>query len=113
MNVNLVVPVVSISGAASVDLGDPYTVDLSATGPGAINVAAWILHWGDGAQDTLPGDAQFAGHTYRTNDFFTVAAVAILMDGSAVPAGTLIVRAGNIPPTIVAVTTTAGETGLR
>ncbi|MBI1896686.1 MAG: PKD domain-containing protein [Acidobacteria bacterium] len=95
---------VAVSGAATVNEGAPYTLTLSATGPGAGAVTGWTIRWGDGSSDTLPGGATSATHTYATNEVFTLSASATLDDGSVAPAGSLDVQVVNLPPTIRAVT---------
>ncbi|MGN6545519.1 MAG: putative Ig domain-containing protein, partial [Aureliella sp.] len=60
-----VAPELSISGAAEVEAGALYKLDLSAIDPGDDSLSGWTISWGDGAVDSLPGDATSAQHVYH------------------------------------------------
>ena len=51
---------ITATGAASVNEGEVFTLNLSATD----NVTYWTINWGDGAIDTIAGNATTATHVY-------------------------------------------------
>jgi Tol biopolymer transport system component len=55
-----VVPVISVTGAATISVGQVYTLNLSASAP----VDSWTINWGDGTIDTIAGNLTTATHTY-------------------------------------------------
>ena len=64
VTVTNVVPTITISGAANVNEGSPYSLTLGAiSDPGADTVTSWIVHWGDGSSDTYTADGVVT-HTY-------------------------------------------------
>jgi VCBS repeat-containing protein len=78
-----VAPTLSVSGAANAPGGLPYTVRLAASDPGHDAISAWLVNWGDGRSDTLPGSATEASHLYsRAGGSFSIAASATDDDGS-------------------------------
>ena len=53
MHVSNVAPTIAISGPANANEGSAYSLTLGAvTDPGADTVASYIVHWGDGSDDT-------------------------------------------------------------
>ena len=65
VTVNNVAPTIAISGAASVNEGSPYSLTLGAvTDPGTDTVTSYIVHWGDGSQDTYLTNTGVKTHTY-------------------------------------------------
>src|SRR5207247_209215 len=53
VHVSNVAPTIAISGAANVDEGSLYTLNLGAVSdPCTDTVSSWIVHWGDGGSDT-------------------------------------------------------------
>ncbi len=50
VTVNNVAPTLAISGAASVNEGSTYTLNLSSSDPGADTISQWTINWGDTAQ---------------------------------------------------------------
>ena len=57
---NNVQPTISASGAATVNEGEIYTLNLSTSDP----IDTWTINWGDGAIDTIAGNLTSATHTY-------------------------------------------------
>src|SRR5262249_1783730 len=45
--VHNVAPTLAISGAAGVNEGSSYTLNLSSTDPGADTISQWTINWGD------------------------------------------------------------------
>jgi uncharacterized delta-60 repeat protein len=77
-----VAPTVSATGAASVAEGSPYTLQLSATDPGADTVSQWQINWGDGNIAQLPGTATQAVHQYADDGTYTIQVSAVDEDGT-------------------------------
>ena len=48
VTVNNVAPTLAISGAAAVNEGALYTLNLSSFDPGADTITSWTINWGDG-----------------------------------------------------------------
>jgi hypothetical protein len=61
-------PSLLAAGLGSVAEGSPYTLNLSATDPGADSVLEWIVDWNDGVVETYAGAAVVAGHTFADNE---------------------------------------------
>lgn len=54
-------PVLSVTGAVSVNEGAPYTLALGSSRP----LTSWLVDWGDGtAPQSFPGNATSAAHVY-------------------------------------------------
>lgn len=101
LNVNNVAPTITISGAADVDEGADYTLNLSAIDPGRDTVSAWTIHWGDGAVDNLPGNATAASHVYRSRpSAFTISAEATDEDGTHAARNSVAVQVRNVAPSV-------------
>src|SRR5262249_35172822 len=53
LTVKNVAPTIAISGAASVNEGASYVLELrTVTDPGTDTVSRYVVHWGDGSSDT-------------------------------------------------------------
>ncbi len=86
-------PVVTIGGAASVLLGQTYTLNLASLGavPGTDDIQSWTIVWGDGTTSLVPGNPPAVTHVYQTGPTqFQVTATANDEDGT-LPANTLAV----------------------
>lgn len=78
-----VAPTLVVTGAASVQGGQPYTLQLASSDPGRDTITKWVIDWGDGRIDTLAGNPSQASHTYaRAGGNFAVRATATDEDGS-------------------------------
>ena len=64
VTVQNVAPTLTLSGAASVDQGTPYTLSLGRTDPGADTLADWEINWGDGQVESVAGTVTTVQHTY-------------------------------------------------
>ncbi len=71
------------AGAA---LGDPFAIRFEATDPGADPVVQWVVNWGDGTTDLLPGEATGAEHVYLAPGSFSVGVIAVQAPGLALAA---------------------------
>ena len=98
-----VAPTVTLTGAASVDEGATYTVNLAVTDPGDDTVTGCSLHWGDGSpiEDCVGVDT--LTHIYANGpDTFTVAVDITDDDGTYPTAATHTVDVTNVAPTVTA-----------
>ena len=68
INVANTAPTLTVSGPASVDEDDVYTLNLSATDPGDDTIIGWTINWGDGTIDTV-SDVPSATHVYTQSGF--------------------------------------------
>jgi RHS repeat-associated protein len=57
-------PIASISGNASANEGEAYTLNLFASDAGDDPVAKWRIDWGDGHVEDFPGDSTSVTHVY-------------------------------------------------
>jgi hypothetical protein len=64
VTVQNVAPTLTISGAAAVDQGVPFTLNLGATDPGTDTIVSWEINWGDGFTQTVAGGVASVDHTY-------------------------------------------------
>jgi PKD repeat protein len=96
-----VTPTIALSGAASVDEGSPYTLNLGAvTDPGDDTVTEYIVHWGDG--ETTPySSVGNVDHTYVDGSLSPTITVDLVdEDGTHINAGSLPITVNNVAPTI-------------
>ena len=98
---NNVPPTIDLSGAAAVDEGSSYSLTLGAiTDPGTDTVTSWIVHWGDGSQDTYPSGGAVT-HTYADGPATPTITVDLVdEDGTHAGAGSKQITVNNVPPTI-------------
>ncbi len=98
-----VAPTITLTGAASVDVGTPYTISFSATDPGQDTITGWLVRWGDGTTQALSGAATSATRSYSTGGNFSITVTATDEDGDTASAP-LAVRAiaPNRPPVVPA-----------
>jgi hypothetical protein len=83
VTVNNTAPVLSTTGSGTVSAGSSYTLNLSATDPGADTISSWTINWGDGAIETFAGNPASVAHTYTAAGFtFNILASAIDEDGT-------------------------------
>jgi uncharacterized delta-60 repeat protein len=58
-------PTLNVSGGPAVLVqGNAYTLNLSTSDGGPDTIAQWIIDWGDGVTQTLPGSTTSVTHTY-------------------------------------------------
>ena len=79
--------------------GAPVTIGLAASDPGADTISQWLLDWGDGRTDTLPGGAAAASHTYASAAQYAVQVRATDEDGTWA-ADAVAVNVGITPPAL-------------
>jgi parallel beta-helix repeat protein len=97
--VNNVAPTISLNGVASLQLGQNFTLNFSATDPGQDTVSNWQINWGDGSTSSLPGTSSSVNHLYALGGNFAVTAVATDEDGrwTSAPLGLKVITP-NRPP---------------
>ncbi|NLS94972.1 MAG: cadherin-like domain-containing protein, partial [Planctomycetaceae bacterium] len=97
--VNNVAPSIAVSGDASVDEDETYSLSLSSSDPGTDTISGWEINWGDGQTYTISGNPSNTTHTYTVAGNYTILASATDEDGtySAVPFYLSVI--GNLPPT--------------
>lgn len=78
-----VAPLLSTSGAASANVGVPYTLNLGVVDPGEDTVSTWTINWGDGSVEVVAGNPASVTHTYISSGFtFDVLVSATDEDGT-------------------------------
>ncbi|HEX6960779.1 MAG TPA: PKD domain-containing protein, partial [Lacipirellula sp.] len=96
-----VAPTVAVSGNAAVNEGAAYTLNLSATDPGADTVFEWLINWGDGTVETIAGNPASTTHAYADGDnVYSISATAQDEDGQYTAAA-IGVAVENVAPTLV------------
>jgi uncharacterized protein YjlB len=79
-------PVVSATGAATVEQGSVYTLNLSVIDPGADTVSSWTIDWGDGTLETIAGNPSSVTHVYTRGGFTNNITVSVTdEDGTFTP----------------------------
>ncbi|HEV8003496.1 MAG TPA: PKD domain-containing protein, partial [Planctomycetaceae bacterium] len=106
VNVGVVPPTVTISGAATVNEDATYTLNLSATGePSNHPITGWTINWGDGTdQETVPGNPSSWTHIYANKSPdgvpYAITASAIEDEGPFAAAAPVNVTVEVVPPTV-------------
>jgi uncharacterized delta-60 repeat protein len=106
ITINDATPTFTLTGAASVDEGSPYTLNMAANDPDA--VTGWTVTWGDGVVQTVSGNPSSLTHVYpygANND--TISATATDEDGTHAAANTVAV---SVVPVHLGITAPAGAT---
>ncbi len=60
-------PMLTATGAASVTVGMPYTLNLNASDLGNDTITSWVINWGDGTIETVAGNPSSVTHIYGEN----------------------------------------------
>ena len=95
-----VAPTLTISGSASVAEGSLYTLNLSASDPGADTISGWSINWDDGPAETIVGNPGSVTHVYDDGpNNFTISATATDEDGTYGAGNTVSVSVINGDPT--------------
>src|SRR5207245_2157549 len=99
VNVINVAPTLTLSGAASVNEGSLYTLNMSSFDPGADTITHWTINWGDG-METVNGNPSNVTHTYADGNVnYTISATATDEDGTFAAGNTVAVAVNNVAPT--------------
>ncbi|MBO3705820.1 MAG: hypothetical protein J5X21_05380 [Candidatus Accumulibacter sp.] len=101
VTVNDVAPGIALTGAASVDEGAAYTLNLGAVSdPGADTVSSYAVNWGDGSSDTY-SSAGDVTHVYADGAATATITVDLVdEDGTHANAGSKSITVNNVAPTI-------------
>jgi len=100
LTVTNVAPVVTISGAAQLDEGDVYTLDITTVDPGDDTISQIVVDWGDGNVETFVGSPTQVTHTYADGvSNVSIVATATDEDGSW-DSNTLSVTVNNVAPVL-------------
>jgi hypothetical protein len=54
LTVTSTAPTLTLAGDSSVNEGNVYTLNLSASEPGSATISGWTVNWGDGPRRTFP-----------------------------------------------------------
>ena len=95
-----VAPTLTLAGAAAVNEGSAYTLNLSSSDPGADTISSWAVTWGDGTTQTVTGNPSSVTHTYADNGAYTISASAADEDGTYAAGNTVAVTVNNVAPTL-------------
>jgi hypothetical protein len=93
-----VVPVLSISGAGTATAGKAYTLNLSAAYVGSDPITKWVINWGDGTSQTVSGSPSSVTKIYATVGARTISATATDADGTYSASSKSITVSAPIPP---------------
>jgi hypothetical protein len=108
------VPTLSIGGAATVNEGSTYTLNLSGTGPSPNVISNWTITWGDGSPaQTVTGNPTSVTHVYADGTHqYTISATATDQHGTYAAGNTVAVTVNNVPPTLsnISITSPINET---
>jgi Ca2+-binding RTX toxin-like protein len=95
-----VAPTLAISGAAGVDEGGVYTLNLSASDPGDDAITNWTIDWGDSVE-IFAGNPASVTHVYADGDAnYVISATATDEDGTFAAAATVAVLVANVAPVV-------------
>ena len=102
VTVGVVPPMVTISGAATVNEDATYTLNLSATGePSNHPITSWTINWGDGsAPQTISGNPSSATYVYANAGSYTITASATEDEGTFAASAPVNVTVEVVPPTV-------------
>ncbi|SER06606.1 RHS repeat-associated core domain-containing protein [Nitrosomonas sp. Nm51] len=91
VNVDNVAPIIALSGAAKINAGDNYTLNLGdIIDPGDDTVTSFIVNWGDGSSDIF-NSAGDVSHIYSAAGSNTISVDLVDEDGTHANAGSLAV----------------------
>ncbi len=101
VTVHNVAPTLAISGAASVNEGSAYTLNLTSSDPGTDTISHWTINWGDGPAQTVTGNPSSVTHVYADGTAnYTISATATDEDGTYSAGNTVGVTVNNVAPTL-------------
>jgi len=100
ISVDNVAPTIALSGAATVQVGLAYTLNLGAVAdPGTDTVTSYLIDWGDGNTEAVAAGGD-VNHIYATTGNRTIVVGLVDEDGSWANAGSLNVEAVAATPTV-------------
>src|SRR5206468_11882579 len=90
-----------LSGAPAAAEGGPYALGLSPTCPTRRTSDLWVISWGDGSVEAVPGGPASARHAYADGPAgYTISATATAAGGSYAAGNTVAVTVLNVAPTL-------------
>jgi hypothetical protein len=92
VTVTAVTPVVTLSGAATVQVGATYTLGLSATNVGPNPITSTTITWGDGVVQPVAGLPATVTHIFTSAGARTISATFTTQDGTFPAANTVTVN---------------------
>ncbi len=97
-----VAPVLTISGAAEVNEGSTYTLNLAGSDGAGHTISRWAITWGDGsAVQTVTGNPSSVMHVYRDGpNHFTIKATATDDVATFNAGNTIAITVDNVAPTL-------------
>jgi uncharacterized delta-60 repeat protein len=99
VTVDNVAPTLVISGAANVDEGTVFTLNLASSDPGTDTITSWSIDWGDSVE-IVAGNPAGVTHTYADGaNSYTVNATATDEDGTFA-SNSIVVAVDNVAPTL-------------
>jgi uncharacterized delta-60 repeat protein len=100
VNVHNVAPTLTLAGAASVNEGVVYTLNLTSSDPGLDTITSWTINWGD-AIEVVGGNPSSWTHTYADGDAnYNITATATDEDGAHAAGNSVAVSVLNVAPTL-------------
>jgi phospholipase C len=96
LTVQTVAPSITLSGNATVSVGTPYTLNLSASIAG--DPDSYTIDWGDGTTSGAAGKVTSVTHTYGASGTYTISASAVDEGVTTSANNTLTVTASSPPP---------------
>nr|WP_315182272.1 PKD domain-containing protein [uncultured Albidiferax sp.] len=101
VNVNNVAPTIAVTGAATIETGQTYTLNLGAiTDPGQDTVSSYSIDWGDGsAPQVVTADGNVT-HSFATAGARTVQVSLTDEDGTYTNVASVAVTVGTPPATV-------------
>ncbi|WP_428938143.1 PKD domain-containing protein [Fontivita pretiosa] len=94
-----VAPTLTLSGNGSGAEGSAYQLGLGKSDPGNDTITSWIINWGDGMTQIVPGSPAAVSHVYADNGQYTITATATDEDGTYA-ANSRSVSISNVAPTL-------------
>src|SRR5262249_15600326 len=96
------VPTLSIGGAATVNEGSTYTLNLTGTDASPNVTSTWTITWGDGSPaQTVTGNPSSVTHVYVDGTHqYTISATATDQHGTYTAGNTVAVTVNNVAPTL-------------
>lgn len=93
VTVNAIPQTLVVTGAATVNEGSVYSLNLNASHPGPQTVQRWIVDWNDGQVETYTGKALTLSHIYTSAGARTIGLAAIDQVGTTTATKSLTVNA--------------------
>ncbi len=103
-------PALHVTWPAAVNLGVPFVIQLGFTDPGGDPLDGWVIIWGDGETESLPGTATTASHTYAALGSFTPSVQGTQGTLTLTATGSAVAVELNQIPTLTNATATAPDT---